>query len=68
MRSPPRKPEPSVSAALLTWTSAAAQVGVSARHLRRMVAGGHFPEPVSVPGLAGRRFRSADVSAWLAAR
>lgn len=64
----PRKAEPAVPAALLTWASAAAQVGVSARTLRRMTAGGHFPQPVAVPGLAGRRLRWADVAAWLAAR
>jgi predicted DNA-binding transcriptional regulator AlpA len=57
-----------VAPALLTWASTAAAVGVSQRTLRRMVAGRHFPDPVPVPGLAGRRFRAVDVQTWLAAR
>ncbi|EGJ11961.1 helix-turn-helix transcriptional regulator [Rubrivivax benzoatilyticus] len=50
---------------LLTWTEAAAVIGLSARTLRRLNAAGRFPEPVVIAGLRGRRFRREDIARWL---
>lgn len=50
---------------LLTWTEAAAVIGLSTRTLRRLNAAGTFPEPVVITGLRGRRFRREDIARWL---
>ncbi len=52
-------------AALLDINAVAQLLDCSARHVRRMVHAGHFPQPVRLGGTLVR-WRRAEVDAWLA--
>ena len=55
---------PAPVAELLNEREAAAMLGVSGRHLRRMADGGKAPRPVRLGGAV--RWRRAELMRWLA--
>lgn len=56
---------PKAAAVLLRQSEAWEYIGVSRRTWYRLLDTRGFPAPVSVPGLAGRRWRREDLDAWV---
>lgn len=61
----PRDPVESTRAALLDVDALASLLGVSTRHVRRLVDAGKCPQPVRLGGCV--RWSRAAVDAWIAA-
>ena len=63
---PQRKPSPPEGCeVLLTRAAVAAALGIGVRKLDKLVAGGHYPPPVRLPGLADPRWYLADHNRWV---
>jgi predicted DNA-binding transcriptional regulator AlpA len=56
-----RTPRPALLAELLRDREAAVVWGVSVRQWWKLVAMGHAPKPVAVPGMRGTRWRRHDL-------